>query len=300
MKKIFIFLFVLIYHPVFSQQENGGLFKNYRLLSDVILVRCDNPDGTNDDGSISTRLDKDRRLVVNIDEKGYGKYLFSVLRRLDDGGYVIEFREFNDAAGIGEIKDAAADEDHRLDKKYCYDYDHGKRRKYFVLSAKDLDENAEKYYSIRNGRSLTGGVVMLPMKIRPAVNSGSRSSGGFDFSKDISLGLSIGVKQRISNTRPYFLSLLFSPGIGDIELDSFNTRGHVFHTIDVPSLSLCTGLVLDFKLITFGFFVGTDNVPEKDDANWIYQRKAWYSIGVGFSILSISSQESNRIGGQSR
>ena len=175
------------------------------------------------------------------------------------------------------------------------------RNTYFI-SQKDLDGRTRRRYSTSfisdegeipfSGTSITGGVTILPFKFRPKVNFDGKKDG-FEFSKDVQLGLSAGLRQRISHYNPFYINLLINIGISSVTLDSFNTRGFQTTSTDLAAITFAYGIVLDFNKIQFGAFVGNDRVSDKNSNNWIYQNKFWWSIGFGYSIFNVSTKPLN-------
>lgn len=143
-----------------------------------------------------------------------------------------------------------------------------------------------------SGTSIVGGVTLIPFKFRPNVNVNGVKKG-FDFSKDVQIGLSGGIKQRISKYNPFYLNVLFNIGISSVTMDDYNTNNTLTSSVDIVALTKSFGLVLDFKKIQFGAFLGWDKVSDKNKNNWIYQGKTWWSIGFGYSIFSTSTANSS-------
>jgi len=220
----------------------------YQFFNDAVLTEVQNALGEGGGGKVNMEVGVSR----------YNKFRFRRVKTLEDNkGIVIRFLSFPDST---------------LKAKYNVFPDGS--TKYFIVFSKDFEETSEKRYSVgflRNGgTAVTGGITLLPIKFRPQVDYNGKQKNGFEFSKDVSLGLSIGLKQRISATKPFFANLLFSPGIGNITLDSFNTKGVVSSRRDVPGLTISLGLVLDYKIIQFGTFPGWDRISDRDRSNWIY------------------------------
>ncbi|WP_155845787.1 hypothetical protein [Chryseobacterium gregarium] len=94
---------------------------------------------------------------------------------------------------------------------------------FFMVKSKDFDAKTQRRYSTgffpnnnRNlwftGTSITAGVTIIPIKIRPSITLNGQKMG-FEFSKDVQLGISAGIRQRISNYRPFFINFLYNIGI---------------------------------------------------------------------------------------
>lgn len=180
---------------------------------------------------------------------------------------------------------------------------------YFMVLSKDFDNKTQRRYSTGffptnnrhlwfTGTSITAGVTVIPFKIRPNIKVNDKNMG-FEFSKDVQLGISAGIKQRISNYRPYFVNVLYNIGFSGVTQDSYTTNGYVQDPVDVIALTHAIGLVLDYSKVQFGFFLGWDQVSDRNRNAWIYQGKPWYSIGLGYSIFSVSTK-SNRSGEASK
>ena len=280
MKKIILKLvFFSIPITLFAQQDMGvdetEKTNTYEFFKSVVAYPCNNPNCD----------DVDTANPISVD-----------VGRLKSGAIAFAHEHTNGDTIVVRFLPFKSPE---FRHKYNYEYDSLSKIesvKYFCVKKDDFKEKSRRIYTtklFRGGSAITGGVVLLPIKIRPKTpNSITGQNGGFDFSKDITLGLSIGHKQRVSVRKPYFLNLLFCTGIGSIGLDSFNTEGTITSSEDVPAWTIATGFVMDYKAIQFGAFVGWDHLSSKNRNNWIYQGKIWYSIGIGYSLFSVSSAPS--------
>lgn len=178
---------------------------------------------------------------------------------------------------------------------------------FFKVKSKDFDVKTQRRYSTGffpnnnrhlwfTGTSITAGVTIIPIKIRPSITvNGQRM--GFEFSKDVQLGISAGIKQRISNYKPFYINFLYNIGISGVTLDSYTTNNYLQESIDVVALTHAAGIVFDFSKIQFGIFMGWDKVSQRNQNGWIYQGKPWYSIGLGYSIFSISTKSNTSVTG---
>lgn len=311
-KLLFSFLVLLIASSTHAQDDiidETNSSSDYEILDDIVVKECNSP--------LADTANPAVKVTISQGENGYVFYKFHVHRTLSNGDVVITFNDF------GESTDGAA----IMHEKYNYRIkseapartvapkskkikqaqrkeveeekpatdDDEELKRYFILTAADLRDHCRKVYSIGflKGMTVTGGVAILPLKYRPRIKYSEGVRAGNDLSKDVSLGLSIGVKQRISRRKPFFMNVLFSPGLGSVGLDSFNTKGKVSSSKDISALTLAGGLVFDFKMIQFGAFIGADLVSDKNESGWIYQGRPWLSIGVGFTIFSVSTQSSS-------
>lgn len=275
--------------PLFSQTtkfDDDGTIRsdNYEFIRPARIIKCTNSDG----------------LVTTGDTIPVPRgWKFQLVDMLGDGSAVIEFWQFR------------SPKNHKLYNYVYFKDSTGKTdstKAFFIVRAKEWQDKVVKVYSTGffpkykgdpwfGGTTITGGMIVLPYKFRPALQMNGQKSG-FDFSKDITLGVSGGLKQRISHYQPFYLDLLGNVGISDVSQTPFNTNKGVSTPTDVPALTFSWGFVLDFKSIQLGAFMGWDRVSDSNLNGWIYQGKPWFSIGFGYSIFSVSTAKTNAPGAQ--
>ncbi len=177
--------------------------------------------------------------------------------------------------------------DEIVDSQYKYLLDPEKKaRKYFLVDNKEFEAKTIPYYALSWVPALTAGAVLLPIKMR---------FNGFDFSKDITLGSVVGAKWRVSHYDENYLSVLAGFGITSVTLDSSSTKGKISAVSDRPALTPSFGVVFEFSNnIQVGAFVGADYLSAKENTNWIYDKMTWLSIGLGYNILSKSSEQKSK------
>lgn len=152
------------------------------------------------------------------------------------------------------------------------------RKKYFTISSEGLSDIAIRRFVLNGYRpSFVAGAAIIPIKVR--FNS-------FDFSKDVTLGTTIGASWRISKYSEHFVNLLAGFGITSVSLDSTSTNGQIKLPSDRSALTPSLGLVFDFNGVQAGIFSGIDMISYKEQTQWMYNRKPWLSIGLGYTILS--------------
>ncbi|PZR39447.1 MAG: hypothetical protein DI538_06810 [Azospira oryzae] len=180
--------------------------------------------------------------------------------------------------------------DASLRKEYNYVDEAEQIRKYFLMSFNDFNDKSVKRYS--TVPTFTAGTVVVPVKLR---------FSEFDFSKDVTIGPTIGARFRLSHYNNNYLNLLFGMGISSVSLDSASTSGKVKKITDRPALTPSLGVVFEFiQNVQAGIFIGKDYISNKEDVGWAYQGKTWLSIGLGITILSRQSSASqNKEGSQS-
>lgn len=150
------------------------------------------------------------------------------------------------------------------------------RYKYFIVSKGVLEQRIRSVYRL-GIPEIAAGAIVLPVKMR---------FSPFDFTRDLSIGLSVGPKWRISQKNEHYFYLLGAINVGIVGLDSANTEGVVKKATDKGALGATVGGVFDFKGIQIGLFLGKDWLGRRDRQNWGYQGNTWMSVGLGFSIFS--------------
>jgi hypothetical protein len=161
--------------------------------------------------------------------------------------------------------------------------------RYFKIMKTDLDSNCRMIFQTgRKSITFTVGLVTMPLKLRLGNN--------FDFQGNLSLGTTAGAKMRISKYNPNYIDFLLGLSISTVSLDSFSTNGKVAGQplTNIAAFSPSLGVVFEFGKSQFGVFYGWDllSTSTQSKYNWIYNGKPWISVGFGFSIFSVTSQQS--------
>lgn len=277
--KIFLSIVSILFSFFAFAQDEEETISKVDILYDIHLpllaIKCLDVSGTPDPRSKPVYIQKGA--------------VFFVLEYLEKGDVLVQFWRQSGSDWRDFNKSVAGGNENNLKLE----------RNTYIINSKDLKNRARRRYSTSfitgkndvafSGTSITGGVTVLPFKFRPRVNMNGKRDG-FDFSKDIQLGVSGGFKQRISRYNPYFINALFNIGISSVTMDSYNTLGTVTDNTDIAALTFAYGVVIDFNKIQFGIFAGRDRVSDRNRNNWIYQGKTWWSIGFGYSIFSVSTK----------
>ncbi len=148
---------------------------------------------------------------------------------------------------------------------------------YYKISKSDFENRCIRLYDTWKG-IVTFGAVLLPVKFR---------SHPSDFTKDYTLGPSIGVKYRFDNVAPNYLNFMYTFGITATTISPDNATGTTTNK-ELASLTHAVGVVAEFNTIQVGVFMGWDKLRDADAKafNWVYNGNTWYSIGFGIKILS--------------
>lgn len=169
-----------------------------------------------------------------------------------------------------------------------YNKDLSGRKRFFKVKATELENRIIKVTARTNPRrpALTAGAVIIPVKMR--VNR-------FDFSKDVTLGTAIGPSWRVSKYSDHFFNILLGFGITSVTVDSASTRGFITKSTDRSALTPSVGFLLDFNGVQAGLFVGSDLISRKDETKWRYHGRPWFSLGLGYTILTKQSAARNTV-----
>lgn len=153
--------------------------------------------------------------------------------------------------------------------------------KYFLTTKENFNNTA---ISARDLISV--GVLTIPFKARP-----KGDNRDFSFSPEFNLSTTLGVRLNPnwnSETNFYFQ---FGTGVATVGLDSSNSTIDDAQTI--ASLTILSGLMMDFKGIQIGAYIGWDSISNNSNYNWEYQSKPWFSLGIGFGIFQFGENTGN-------
>lgn len=151
--------------------------------------------------------------------------------------------------------------------------------KFYAISASDFATTCIEYKK-RNGVSF--GALLLPIKLRFWEKDRTR----FDFSKDVTLGTSIGYKWGFNKKKSHYFNLLLGVGITSVSVDSLSSGGFVNKSTELGAFSVSVGCLFEFEKIQAGLFWGVDLMGREAGDKWVYQSMPWLSIGIGYQILS--------------
>lgn len=259
--KVFIITMVMamIARQALAQEEEKTF--NYKLLVEVPVVECDIEGNILDE----TVLVAPREAIFT---KLRAKNADTVIVRFWDWETGTEkYNKFNftDKAGGTESE-----------------------QKYFLMLQKEFDEERViPRYSSKP--SFTAGTLIVPIKIR---------FNEFDFSKDFTLGPTVGMRFRLNNYSENFGNVLVGLGVTSVTLDSASTEGTILKTEDRPALTPSLGFLLEFNTVQVGLFTGIDYISDNSATNWNYHGKPWVSLGLGYTILTRQSKSKSKEDGK--
>ena len=150
---------------------------------------------------------------------------------------------------------------------------------YFLITKAQLDFKADKIQQA--DIQLLVGNIFTPIKLR---------FKPFDFSKDISVGTTFGLKYAFHEKQNTAVDALMGIGISSIIIDSFSVQHPIAGASDLLSFTLSYGIVLEFGNAQIGIFSGLDFISNANQQqyDWIYKNKPWISFGIGYSLFSFN------------
>ena len=220
------------------------------------------------------------------------KLKFTVLKIDKDGNYIIQFWNWSNSTDRSNLEKMAL---------YIYNDINKKKNgiisndinnlKFFKITSEDFKSNSIPYYNAglnKGSFDWSSGLILLPVK--------TRNLPSFTYSKDLSLGLSGGGKMRISHRNPTYLNLLINVGLSSVTIDSLSSNGKLAQPSDLAAFTTSIGVVLENHSFQFGIFYGVDKLSANDFRNttWIYNKKPWLSLGLGYQILSSGDKNKNK------
>ncbi len=110
----------------------------------------------------------------------------------------------------------------------------------------------------------------------------------FDFSKDISVGSTFGVKYTLNQDKQAALDFLMGVGVSSVTLDSFSTCFKTIKPQDLLAFTPSLGAVIEMGNAQVGIFVWFDFISNVNEIKygWIYQDKPWVSVKATPCFLS--------------
>ncbi len=151
---------------------------------------------------------------------------------------------------------------------------------YYAIKLNDILTKVRKRYLLSTYPTV--GVAFVPIKVRLKMTEKSR----FDFSQDIMLGTSIGLRSRTDPYFYYYHTYLLSVGVTSVVADSSSTKGYIKNgSIKLAAFTPSIGSLWEFNDIQFGLFIGADWIGGELGDNWVHQGLPWFSVGIGYQLF---------------
>lgn len=122
------------------------------------------------------------------------------------------------------------------------------------------------------------GLITLPFKFRP---QGDRS-----FSTEFNLDFTL-----TRYLKQFFSTDLFwqvGAGLGSIGLNSVNSNLSADEAQDIATLSILSGVMLQYKKVQAGLYFGVDQINNQEKYGWENNGNLWFGFGVGYELFKVS------------
>ena len=83
-------------------------------------------------------------------------------------------------------------------------------------------------------------------------------------------------------------------GIGSVGLNSSNATGINDKPQDVAIITGLTGLMLQYKKVQAGLYLGVDHINNQADYQWKSNGNIWFGFGVGYELFKVNLTEKNK------
>lgn len=145
----------------------------------------------------------------------------------------------------------------------------------------DREEFRDSYLIRKPIEKVSLGLISLPFKIRP--------QGNISYSTEFNINGALNYAfYSFWNTS---VSVQGGIGIGSISLDTSNSAGIMAgEEQNVSTISLLGGLMLQYKKIQVGVYVGGDHINNQEKYRWNSNGNVWFGLGIGYDLFSITSK----------
>jgi len=139
-------------------------------------------------------------------------------------------------------------------------------------------ENSTDFPSAKKD-PITIGILSLPFKYRPGANE--------VFSLEFNINTSIAVL--IKSLYSFDIYVQGGVGIGSVGLNTTNSKGiEAGNEINASVLTGLMGAMIQYKKVQAGIYIGVDFLNNQNLYGWESNKHAWYSIGIGYELFSVS------------
>ena len=137
--------------------------------------------------------------------------------------------------------------------------------------------------------SFVSTAVTIPIKIRPGDGKdGDDKKRYFDFEGNVNIGLTAGIRRRISTNGTSYLSLFGGISVGSSKLTTDNSL--VTSETNVSTLTPFIGLMFEYNDFEIGLFTGWDYASGKIGQSWDYNALPWLGVGLGYNIFTTKNK----------
>lgn len=129
------------------------------------------------------------------------------------------------------------------------------------------------------------GILTLPFKFRPQDEK--------TFEAQFNLNSTLNMRLGSLWSTYYYLQL--GAGLGSVELNSNNSLGiGVDENINAATLTMFSGIMLQYKKVQAGIYVGVDHINNQNHYQWRNNGNIWFGFGVGYQLFNIGLGDDNK------
>lgn len=155
----------------------------------------------------------------------------------------------------------------------------------FGLTELQMINYARLYDGDKPKWSFVSTIVTIPIKIRPGDGKKEdEKKRYFDFEGNVNIGLTAGIRRRISSSGTSYLSLFGGISIGTAKLTTDNSD--VTSESNISTLTPFIGLMYEYNDFEIGVFTGWDHASGKIGRSWDYNALPWIGVGLGYNIFT--------------
>lgn len=154
--------------------------------------------------------------------------------------------------------------------------------KIYTISKTDFDAYAKANEKIEKKEILSFGILTLPFKARP--------QDDFSFNSEFNLNTTLNI--RLKSFADTSINLQLGGGIGTVGLNTSNADGlSEDEAQDVSTLTLLSGLMVEYKNVQVGLYLGADNINNQSNYKWKSNGNVWFGFGVGYDLFNLAVSE---------
>lgn len=159
----------------------------------------------------------------------------------------------------------------------------------FGLTEQQVINYAKEYDGDKPKWSFVSTAVTIPIKIRPGDGkTGDDKKRYFDFEGNINIGLTAGVRRRVSSNGSSYLSFFGGLSLGSTKLTTDNSD--VTSETNIGILTPFVGLMFEYNDFEIGVFTGWDHASGKIAQSWDYNALPWIGVGLGYNIFTTKNK----------
>ena len=168
-----------------------------------------------------------------------------------------------------KVKFLEANPDKKIKSEYY-------NNKVYTISLKNFNAFAQPFeFEDR----ISVGLLTLPFRARPQD----------EFSFDTEFNLSTSVNFRLGSLKGASFNGQFGAGISSVGLNTENALGiDTGESQDVATLTLFSGLMLQYKKVQIGIYAGVDQINNQSNYQWKSNGNLWLGFGIGFNVFTVS------------